>query len=139
MSDETRELTDKQAAFVLEYVKDFNGAAAAIRAGYSPRCARQTAYELMNDPQYAHVADAVEAEKAKHYKRTEIEAGYVVHNLTQIVDATREANPKTAVAALTLLGKHLGMFTDKQEITGASGGPLDVKVTHEVVDPKSES
>jgi phage terminase small subunit len=34
-------LTPKQRAFVLEYIKDFNATQAAIRAGYSPKTARQ--------------------------------------------------------------------------------------------------
>lgn len=31
--------------------------------------------------------------------------------------------------ALELIGKHFAMFTDKKEVTGAGGGPVDVKIT----------
>lgn len=37
-------------------------------------------------------------------------------------------------AALANVAKHLGMFTDKVELTGANGAPLAVTVTHIVVD-----
>lgn len=37
----------RQAAFVREYLRDFNGTAAAIRAGYSPRTARAQASRLL--------------------------------------------------------------------------------------------
>lgn len=40
-------------------------------------------------------------------------------------------------AAVKMAGQHLAMFTDKQEITGAAGGPLAVAVTHEIIDPPS--
>lgn len=33
------------------------------------------------------------------------------------------------VKALELLGRHLGIFTDKTELTGAGGGPIEQKVT----------
>ena len=43
-------LTDKQAAFVREYVQDFNGTQAAIRAGYAPDSARQQASKNLSKP-----------------------------------------------------------------------------------------
>lgn len=43
----------KEALFVAEYLKDRNGTQAAIRAGYSPKTAHQTAYELLRKPEIA--------------------------------------------------------------------------------------
>ncbi len=43
-------LTGKQRAFVREYIKDFNATQAAIRAGYSPRCAGTIGTENMQKP-----------------------------------------------------------------------------------------
>jgi hypothetical protein len=43
-------LSPKWRAFVFEYVKDFNGAAAARRAGYAAKSARNTAWKLLRDP-----------------------------------------------------------------------------------------
>lgn len=40
----------KRETFTKEYLVDFNGAAAARRAGYSPNSARQTAHELLTKP-----------------------------------------------------------------------------------------
>ncbi len=34
-------------------------------------------------------------------------------------------------AALVDLGRHLGLFTDKMELTGKDGGPLAIVVTQE--------
>lgn len=43
-------LTAKQQQFVLEYLKDFNGAEAARRAGYEGKWAGEKAYSLLKDP-----------------------------------------------------------------------------------------
>ncbi len=63
-------LSTRVAAFVSEYVKDFNGRQAAIRAGYSPRTADQQASRLLRSAkvkqalapqQAAKVAERAEA------------------------------------------------------------------------------
>jgi phage terminase small subunit len=43
------ELSAKHRRFCQEYVIDFNGAGAAVRAGYAPRHARITASQLLAD------------------------------------------------------------------------------------------
>ena len=40
--------------------------------------------------------------------------------------------PHDKVRALELLGKHLVLFTDKQEITGEAGGPIEINFTGEL-------
>ena len=47
MGDKRYKLTVKQERFCHEYLKDFNAAAAYIRAGYSPKGAQQNAYKLL--------------------------------------------------------------------------------------------
>lgn len=46
----TNKLTDAQKRFALEYVKDSNATAAAVRAGYSESNARSTGCRLRKDP-----------------------------------------------------------------------------------------
>ncbi|HOI30886.1 MAG TPA: terminase small subunit [Melioribacteraceae bacterium] len=46
----TVKITGKQRLFIEEYLKDFNGTQAAVRAGYSKKTARQTAYENLTKP-----------------------------------------------------------------------------------------
>lgn len=53
-------MTDKEARFVEEYCKDFNGAQAAIRAGYSKASAKQIAYELKQRPD---IMDAIKTHR----------------------------------------------------------------------------
>lgn len=38
--------------------------------------------------------------------------------------------------ALEMMGRHLGMFTDKHQVTGADGRPLETRMVVEFVKPK---
>ena len=46
----TKELSQKEKVFVEEYIRNWNGAAAAREAGYSARSAREIAYDLLTKP-----------------------------------------------------------------------------------------
>ncbi|MBK6335547.1 MAG: terminase small subunit [Betaproteobacteria bacterium] len=46
-------MTPRQHRFVSEYLVDRNGAAAAVRAGYSVRSAKQIAYQPLAKPDVA--------------------------------------------------------------------------------------
>lgn len=53
--------SQKQKAFVAEYIKDFNATQAAIRAGYSPRTAGQIGHRLLKNIQIAKkIAEEIE-------------------------------------------------------------------------------
>ncbi len=74
----------RQDLFVLEYLKDLNGRQAAIRAGYSPESARQTACDLLSEPQIqAKVQKAMDERAA----RTQIEADMVIDRFWGIATA----------------------------------------------------
>ena len=166
-------LTDKQKRFCEEYLIDLNATQAAIRAGYSPKTAEQTASRLLrnvkvqeyiakrqkelsrsteitqervikelalitfsNNADYAHVVE----------KKMQVEAGgalvdvldkdgkpvmyrtvepVLTEELTEeqkralaVIKKGRdglEVKSCDKVKALELLGKHLGIFTDKIE------------------------
>lgn len=76
-------MTDKQAAFVKEYIVDFNGAQAAIRAGYSKSGARQEAARLLTN---ADVQAALITEIQKRNERVETDQDYVVNKLHEIAE-----------------------------------------------------
>ena len=79
-----RKLTDKQAAFVAEYLVDLNATQSAIRAGYSERTAYRIGAELL---QKTSVAEAIAAGQAKRAQRVEITADRVVAELAKIAFA----------------------------------------------------
>ena len=127
-------LTAKQQRFVEEYLIDMNGTQAAIRAGYSARNADKIASQLIGK---SRVAAAIASAKSERSARVSVSADYVVNNLVEIVERSMQRAPvlttrgkqvydeegnalwrfdaKAANKALELLGKNLGMFTDKIE------------------------
>jgi phage terminase small subunit len=74
-------LSDKQRAFIAEYLIDLNATQAAIRAGYSKRTARAAGHKLLCNPA---VADAVAAAQAERSERTEITADRVLQELAAL-------------------------------------------------------
>jgi phage terminase small subunit len=138
-----KELTPKQAAFVREYLIDLNLTQAAIRAGYSPKTAEKIGSENLKKPDIAHAVQKAMNERAETVGLT---AADVLRDINAVkADAMRKtydkdgnevmANHTAALKALELQGKHLKMFTDKVETTGANGGPIDTKLVIEYVRP----
>ena len=122
-------LTDKQTAFVREYLVDLNATQAAIRAGYSERTAYSVGQRLLKN---VEIQRAVAAAQAQRARRVEVTQDYVLANLVEVVERTMQRAPVLdrkgeqvtdeegravwtfdatgANKALELLGKHLGVF-----------------------------
>ena len=75
------ELTDKQKAFVNEYLIDLNATQAAIRAGYSAKNAGKIGPELIGK---TRIANEIQKAMAKREKRTEITQDRVLKELATI-------------------------------------------------------
>lgn len=58
-------LSPRQKAFCHQYVIDFNGSAAAIRAGYSEKTAREQAHDLLTRPHIKEFVKILQDELAK--------------------------------------------------------------------------
>lgn len=63
IADAARPLTDRQRAFVLEYLRDLNGTQAAIRAGYAEDRAASTASRLLRKPEIRTFRDVLMEER----------------------------------------------------------------------------
>jgi phage terminase small subunit len=120
----TDTLTPKQRRFVEEYLLDANATQAAIRAGYSPKTARQTGAENLSKPVIAEaIAEAQKAVSA----RTLVCVDDVVRGLLVEARFDGEGSSHSArVSAWSHLGKHLGMFVDRQEVSGVKGQPIRI-------------
>lgn len=111
----TPKLTPKQAAFVEEYLIDLNATAAARRAGYSEKTASFIGHENLRKP---NIAAAIASAQAKRSERLNITADEVLRGLHAEATLTGEGSSHSArVTAWAHLGKHLGLFTDRTEIT----------------------
>lgn len=124
-------MTPRQARFVEEYLVDLNASAAARRAGYSVRTAEWQGPQLLGKP---HVAAAVAAKQAELSERTETTQGQVLADLKRLAaKAERAGEFSPSIRARELIGKHIGMFSDRVQLTGAGGGPLETVTRIEIV------
>lgn len=116
-------LTAKQQRFVEEYLVDLNATQAAIRAGYSEKTARSQGQRLLTK---VDIQKALARRQETYAKRVEWTVEEILADLRAI--ATDPAQrPSDRLKAYELGGKHLGMFTDKLEVAGANGGPIQVQ------------
>ena len=148
-------LTRQRRKFVEEYLACWCGAEAARRAGYSARTAGVLACRMLKDPDIAALIQARIAEKtmtadeallrlaeqARGEQAAYLRAdgtvdlerlladrkGHLIKGMkwTQRGDLVVEFYD--AQRALELIGRRLGLFVDRQELSGPGGGPISVK------------
>ena len=131
------ELKKRYELFCQEYVVDYNGTQAAIRAGYKEKSARQQASRLLVSEE---VLTRISELQKDQLDRLALSQDYVVLQLLETYKCCREPSPvlrydpstgemeetgmyqfdsKGALRALELIGKHLGMFSDKVHVSGS--------------------
>jgi len=118
------ELTEKQKAFSDQFVVDFNGTQAAIRAGYSKKTAESQASRLLRN---VKVQEYIKSLQEKQREELEIEAQYITDSVKSIAERcmqVEEVRDKKgnivpgefqfrefgALKAFELLGKRIGYF-----------------------------
>ncbi len=124
-------MTAKQKLFCSEYVKDYNATQAAIRAGYSEKTAASQASRLLKDPK---ILEEIRKNQKELAESSCLSEEKIITNLEEILSRCMSAVPvmqwdysehelvetgqyqfdsKGALAAIKLLGQHLGMFNKK--------------------------
>ena len=138
---------DRQIQFAQEYVIDFNGKQAAIRAGYSERSAEVTACKMLRTAKVRSEIERLLADDVG--RRNEIRERNINELLPlaytdAAVEVKRdkdgnviEVSFRDKLRAIELLGKMHGLFTDRQEVqlSGVGGEP----VKFEIVDADTPS
>ena len=104
------QITPRMRAFAREYVLDENPRQAAIRAGYHPKSAAESARQLLPKP---HVQALIAKERALRVDPTDLTFGQHLIALAVIRDEARQAGKpvpqlKVALAAEIARGKALG-------------------------------
>ena len=107
-------MNKKQNAFATEYVKDHNATQAAIRAGYSERSAYSQAHDLLKKPE---IMEAIKELEDAAAARSAVTVDKIVNRLNKIAEDPH-AKDADKIRADELLGKYLGMFTDKVQVSG---------------------
>ena len=100
-------MTGKQEQFLTEYLKDFNGTAAARRMGYSEGSARTTAYRFLRSPKLKEALARELAKPSPTRVIAELQAVAFAEGSDENGSATKLASK---LKALELLGRHLGLF-----------------------------
>lgn len=138
-------LSHKQQRFVEEYLVDFNASQAALRAGYSHASAGQSGYANMKNPEIqAAVTEAIR----QRQERTAIDQDWVIERLVENVNRSMTIKPvldkdgeeigqyvyqgNWANRALELIGKHQGMFQERQEVNHA--GDVTIRIVYDGTD-----
>lgn len=125
----SQELLPQQIQFCEEYILDFNATQAYIRAGYSPNGCRPSAFRLLRDNRVKAYIKAKLEEIGD--RRDELRAslmGQWEEQASMDID-TDEDRYKWPIKLKSqeLLGKALGMFSERLELTGRDGGPIETK------------
>jgi phage terminase small subunit len=140
-------VTPKQKRFVEEYLIDLNATQAAIRAGFKEKTAYSAGQRLLKKVE--EVQTAIDIAIKEREKKSAVTAEYVLTNLQEVVErclqsapvvntkgqqvydeegnALWEFNAPGANKALELLGKHLGMFSEKVQVGGMEGKEIVVR------------
>lgn len=110
----SKSLTDKQQAFVREYLVDLNATQAAVRAGYSEKTASEIGHENLRKPQIEMaLADAFE----QRAERVQLDQDTVIRGLLEEARYRGTgASHSARVQAWTTLARHLGMLTDRMDL-----------------------
>ena len=113
-------LNEKQKQFCNEYLIDFNGTQAAIRAGYSRNTARSIANENLTKPDIqAYLKELIESRN----ERTKITQDEVIEKIKEVAEVCMQQIPVDedcsayklvdsagANKALDMLAKHTGVY-----------------------------
>lgn len=83
-------LTERQRRFARLYAEMGNGRQAALAAGYSPKSADSIAHDYLRNPQFSHVAEAVDIYKEELAARAHVSQEKILAALKAIafVDVT---------------------------------------------------
>lgn len=131
-------LTKKQDRFVKEYLVDLNATQAAIRAGYSPKTARQAGSRmLMNVDIKKAIDDQLKAMDDKTIATAEEVMKYLSSvmrgqstaevvmvegngdGFSNVVHVQKAPDERERLKAAELLGKRYGIYSDKVSLEGA--------------------
>ena len=151
-SDELKVLTAKQREFVLNYLNSGNATQAAIEANYSEKTARVIGPENLSKPA---IISALNRARELAQQEAAVDAQEVLQTMKAIRDRCmqavevrdREGNPtgeykfeaNAAIKANELLGKHVGLFGNKLEISGKDGGPIQITCMDDLLEAVGNS
>ncbi len=126
-------MTARQRKFCDEYIVSGNAADAAVKAGYSPKCAKSIGQRLLT---YVNLKQYIDEELEKLHSSKIAGAQEVLEYLTSVMRGEEkeqvlrldgsgmqtvermEVSAKERIRAAELIGKRYALFRDKAELEG---------------------
>lgn len=125
-------LSVRQRRFCEEYLVDFNGTEAVVRAGYETKYPNRMAYQLLKNPAVKACIDQMTLERSRE---SIIKPEYVIQKVTKTIEKAEQDNNHTAVLrGCELLARHLGMFIERTEISGPNGDAIKYERVQQAAD-----
>lgn len=127
-------MTARQKRFAEEYLIDCNATQAAIRAGYSPKTAKQTGQRMLT---FVDLKAYIDEQLERLHNEKTADAQEVIEYLTSVMRGEQteqvlrltgdgvqqvekmEVPAKERLKAAELIGKRYGLFTDKVGLEGS--------------------
>lgn len=125
MAKKAGTLTVIQRRFLQEYIKDYNGARAYMRAcpDVNYDSAKATAYNILKKPEAHAYLDQLEKEK---FQELRINAEHIATELAKIAFMDDTASQKDKMRAIELLQKQLGL--QQQKITADVSTNINIEI-----------
>ena len=130
-------LTQRQSSFVDHYMVCGVAKDAVLKAGYKTKNPIRMGTECLNHPL---IKAEIERRREILNEKSILSVEYLVQKLISIIEKEHEENPNAALRGIELAGKHLGMYKERQEISGPDGNAIEVreqKIAEDVADFKS--
>lgn len=127
-------MTARQRKFCDEYLISGNATDAAIKAGYSPKTAKQTGSENLAKPdlrayideqlEKLHSAKIADAQEVLEYLTAVMRGQHTEQVLKLVGDGIQtvtdiDVSAKERIKAAELIGKRYALFSDKMDLGGA--------------------
>lgn len=118
-------LTERQRRFVEEYLVDYNGKEAVLRAKYTTKYPARLALEMLKHPGIRAAIDQLTTERIKN---TTIKPDYVMNKLRRTIEkAELDNNHNAVLRGCEILARALGMFIERHELSGPDGKAIEIE------------
>jgi len=121
----------RQSQFVAKYALSRNATSAAIKAGYSPRTARQTGSDLLSNP---YIRSLVAEQEQAAAERLAVTRERVLAELEKAIDVAREQrNPAAMIAGWREIAKMCGYYAPERRQIELRGGDDRLRAQYEAM------